>query len=443
MVEVCGKQAEFVVIGVAGVGGDGEVLGDSWMARRVGGILARLEGSEVRRWSACAKGVVRGRADAGAKWVEVVTGRNGESRDGEVWCGADGRLMFSFEDDGAGAFVLDATRVVGLWGGPRTFFLGSFERLAEGEARTKRLRFGLGRRGDLVVDRRALASRFFGGFDPPREARLKVGEEFVTVRLPAGYDARRPAGLLVWVSPSESGWPPTGFDAVADELGLILAGCDRSGNEREVADRLQLAIDAMALVMERWHVDGRRVYVAGMSGGGKVATMLLGCCPELFAGCVPIVGTGWWRAVPAGEGMVWPAVFGRPTKEARELVRSRRVAPVTGREDFNYDPVVKFSREMEADGVEVKVFDVPGLGHEMPGAEVLGEAVRWVDEPWRAVRAGEEARGRSLMAAHVEEFGEGPPRDEAGRASLVRMTAEAAWTEEAWRALEWLRGAGE
>src|SRR5436190_9817436 len=143
-------------------------------------------------------------------------------------------------------------------------------------------------------------------------AERDLEEEKFSVRLPRGYGPRQPAGLLVWVDAGPSGRPPAPFAAALDELGIACIGAGSSGNNRLVSTRYQLALDAVATAERKFHIDPRRLYVTGVSGGGRVSSMLLGCFPEVFAGAVPIVGISFYENVPIGTGKFWPAGYGKP-----------------------------------------------------------------------------------------------------------------------------------
>ncbi|MBA4040067.1 MAG: hypothetical protein C0468_07080 [Planctomyces sp.] len=256
----------------------------------------------------------------------------------------------------------------------------------------------------------------------------RLQSERMWARLPASYDPKSPAGLLVWVDASPSGKPPAALHPALDALGFIAIGAERSGNDRHVSERMQLALDAVATAQRRWHIDPRRVYVTGISGGGKMTTLLWAGYPEVFAGALPIVGLSAFADTPTGEGgRFWPAEFERPSGRAWQLLKTRRLGPVTGPADFNYAPMKAMAPEMARLGLEVRLFDVPGMGHTMPPPATFVEQLMWADEPARSERQRgiDEARG-ALGAL-------GPS---AGRDALLDIVRRWPWTPAAWEALE-------
>jgi poly(3-hydroxybutyrate) depolymerase len=55
---------------------------------------------------------------------------------------------------------------------------------------------------------------------------------------------------------------------------------------------MQLTLDAIATACDRYVIDPNRIYVTGVSGGGKIASHTWACAPEIIDGVVAIVGVG-------------------------------------------------------------------------------------------------------------------------------------------------------
>lgn len=252
--------------------------------------------------------------------------------------------------------------------------------------------------------------------------------ETVHVRLPRGWRADRPSGVLLWVSPVEDGRCPQVFEPALDELNLIAVSADRAHNERALTDRLQLCLDAVETARSRFLVDDARIYVTGMSGGGRCSTILQCCLPEVFTGAVPIVGIDSYHNAPTGSGNLrWPARFAKPDAASFALLKTRRIRGITGDQDFNEPEMTVRTEMMERDGLEILLDVYPGMGHTMPTAEQFAIALRWVDEPSRAARDEGLAEARRLLAS-VD------PADPDARATLIEVTRLAPWSELAWEA---------
>lgn len=294
-----------------------------------------------------------------------------------------------------------------------------------------------------ILDRDTLGDRLLRGRTPRIPAADRVLElEKLMVRLPRGYTPRQPAGLLVWMSPDDEGSPPEPLHAALDAAGMIAVGFNKCGNTRPVANRYQLALDAVATATRRYHVDPRRVYISGLSGGGRVASVLAACFPDVFTGAIPIVGLNAPEPVPMAGGRVVPPAFARAGGRTWALFRQRRVAVITGGKDFNQPEIIAAAQVLRTDGVPVQVFEYLDMGHELPTAERFETALRWVDEPWRKQRDREIELGeRELRAARAragtgqQPYGDHPLSD-AGRAAFMRVTEVAPWTPAAWAAVE-------
>lgn len=260
-----------------------------------------------------------------------------------------------------------------------------------------------------------------------------LATERMWVRLPASGAAGEAAaggamGVVVWISPSEAWRIPDEFGAALDELGLMAIGADNAGNDRAIFDRLQLVLDAVATAERRFVVDGRRVYLAGFSGGGRCSTMLQYAYPERFAGAVPIVGLNSWHRIPLDDGKFVPANSPQPGGGETALARGRRVFAISGSKDYNLEEMEKRVEKLAGAKYPVRLEVVPGMPHErMPPAALVSEGVRWVDEPWReAMRASGEAAAQAL-AAHDAAFA-AEDRTDAAVASLNAIAREHPWT---------------
>jgi predicted esterase len=286
--------------------------------------------------------------------------------------------------------------------------------------------------GWRLVDGSLLGQRFNGG-RPSRVAgatRDLATEEY-RVRLPRPYDATRAAGVVIWVDARPRADVPASLGEACDALGLIAAAPREAPNSRAVADRYQVALDALASVEANFLVDRRRVYVSGLSGGGQIATHLWACLPDTFTGAAPTVALASTRNVVVGTGQMWQGTIGKPAPAVLKQIAGHRCAAVTGSNDFNRNVVHEVAKTWLADGLEVRVFDFEGLGHEVATSAQFLEVLRWVDEPYRASRDAETARANDLLAGALTPAGTPAP---GSHATLVEVTAAAPWSEPAWKA---------
>jgi dienelactone hydrolase len=296
--------------------------------------------------------------------------------------------------------------------------------------------------GTVSVTEEVLKKRLYRGMpvqvsDPDRD----LSRETLHARLPAGYDPRRPAGLLVWSSPTSAGVIPEVLADGLDELGIVCVAAENAGNERDVPNKFQLVFDGLATARRRYHIDDRRIYIAGMSGGGKVASILALCFPEVFAGAVPIVGLGTYSTLDESWGRYRTAYFARPRERELAVARTRRMALMGGPADYNYKEMVERAALLEADGFgNVRFFVYPDMAHEMPTPRRFTDALGWLDEPFRVLRDAETAAAAALLDAYLDGRDDEAPRTDDDRATLRLVIEAGPWSDAAWRALELSRG---
>lgn len=204
------------------------------------------------------------------------------------------------------------------------------------------------------------------------EAPLDLGREFYSVYRPPSEDSSCLPGLLVWISPVADGSAPKTWEAALDRHHLAWIGALNAGNSRKVLARLTLALQAAENLLARGEVDPARIYVAGLSGGGRCASELALAFPDLFAGGFYIVGCDYFRAlpVPGNPGYHWDAAFARPPRRMLRLARPHRYVFLTGSADFNRDEVKAVFDGYRSDGFRhVAYIEVPGMPHGYPSAD--------------------------------------------------------------------------
>jgi hypothetical protein len=268
----------------------------------------------------------------------------------------------------------------------------------------------------------------------------RLDGETLHARLPAGYDPKQPAGLLVWSSPGPKGDVPRVLGPALDELNMVCVVAANAGNDRDVPDKFQLVFDSIATASARYHIDPRRVYIAGMSGGGKVSSIMAICFPDVFAGAVPIVGFASYAELDSSWGKHHYGYYARPRGRMLEQALRVRMALMGGPPDFNYKEMVERQQGMESDGYRnMRLFSYPDMAHVMPTPPRFAEALRWVDEPWRQVRDAERQAAAALLGAYLANRDEPAPATDADRAALRDVVEAGPWTEPAWQALALLR----
>lgn len=217
---------------------------------------------------------------------------------------------------------------------------------------------------DRIVERlgadRSTVAAAGGGYE--------LSEETFEVAVPPAYEPGAGWGLLVWVSPGPYGGTerPETLEVLGEHR-LIWVGANRSGNPRPTWDRIGLALDAAHAMTALYDLAPERIYVAGYSGGGRVASAAAMLYPEVFRGALSVMGCDFYRpvSIPHRPGTHWPASFPEPPAETlRRIRRESRFVLLTGERDFNRAQTrATFDAMREAGFRHGHYLEMPGADH--------------------------------------------------------------------------------
>ena len=200
--------------------------------------------------------------------------------------------------------------------------------------------------------------------------------------VPAAYKHTEKWGVFIWVSPGDAPGIPADWEPVLAARKLLFVGAFKSGNPRNIFDRIRLAVSANTALRERFNVDGRRVYVSGHSGGGRVASMLGVAYADMFSGTIPFMGVNFYEDIPVGDGKnIYGANF-IPDDEVLAIAKKFcRYALVTGEKDFNRSGTkTVFEQGFKKEGfAHVLYLEAPGVAHNLPPAKWLEQALDFLD----------------------------------------------------------------
>jgi predicted esterase len=209
-------------------------------------------------------------------------------------------------------------------------------------------------------------------------------EKFLLV-VPAEYEAGAAGwGLLVWCNAGRGGRMPGQLEALLAKKRLIGVGAYDAGNDRGVAVRIGLMLDAVWNLRQRYALDEHRIYCGGVSGGAKAAEMAAMAYPDVFDGAICCVGANWYKdiAVPNERNKAWAQAFRKPPPpqfvDARDHVG---FVLISGEKDPIYVPMkATLEQGFTADKFKhVEFYDVPGLGHRPPEGEWFEKAIDYFD----------------------------------------------------------------
>ncbi|MFM7072590.1 MAG: hypothetical protein ACKO38_12445, partial [Planctomycetota bacterium] len=164
---------------------------------------------------------------------------------------------------------------------------------------------------------------------PGYDATAQTYERYV----PAGIGRTASPGLVLFVS---AGPKPQGletFRKTCDERLMVFASPHNAGNGVDSRQRIRIILDVLDDVRREYGVDPDRTYIAGFSGGGRIACGVGFSLPELFGGVIPVCAAGELR---------------EETWLRQRVVDRLSVAHLTGDGDFNRGEVERFRGAMLA-----------------------------------------------------------------------------------------------
>jgi poly(3-hydroxybutyrate) depolymerase len=204
--------------------------------------------------------------------------------------------------------------------------------------------------------------------------------------VPADYDSAKPFGVIVWISPGGSGKVPRDdYLKVFDDRRLIYVAPDKVGNDVDPIWRHWMALESVRNARERFNIDSNRVYVAGVSGGGRIASHVAVVNPDTFTGGFYIVGCDFYRDTPAppdspGAGKYYRGFWRKPMPKYIAQAKSSRFVLLTGETDANNANTRSvYNGYKQADFKHVQFIDVPGMGHQAPIAEWFEKGIAFLD----------------------------------------------------------------
>ena len=190
-----------------------------------------------------------------------------------------------------------------------------------------------------------------------RDQPITPGDEKFLVHVPPQAPANG-YGVLVFVPAGKVTAIPKGWQSVLDSYSMIFVGAQNSGNNTfDMSRRMPLAVIGAVNIAKRYAIDPARVFVAGMSGGSRVAMRLALGYPDLFAGALLNSGSdpldGKLAAVPPRD------LFARFQEHSR-------LAYLTGEADtINLNIDARSAGSMRALCMfQVERHTMPRLGHE-------------------------------------------------------------------------------
>ena len=219
---------------------------------------------------------------------------------------------------------------------------------------------------------------------------IQLKDELFYVYVPENYNGTEAFGILAFIAPSDSMVLPAGWETVLKERKLIYIAPQKAGNTFPVSRRAGLALAGILKLSQIGKIDASRVYVTGLSGGGRVAARLAFFHPELIAGALPCGGADFCEAVPKVHA-TQADEYGTVSVDPSLALMTRIKVPfalITGDKDQRRGNILDlYEGGFAKKKFRAKLFDVAGAGHEACSAATLTEALSFVESPsiWNGV----------------------------------------------------------
>lgn len=186
-----------------------------------------------------------------------------------------------------------------------------------------------------------------------------------SIVVPENYDPDVPAGVLVYISPGNSGRLPRDWGSVLAGNNLIWVSANKSGNRIDTRKRIAYSLLGPTFIATKYNVDSSRIYVAGLSGGGRVASIVAPAYPGIFAGAIYICGVNSLPDQLTGN---------------LSTMKSSRFVFLTGENDFNRTETRNnYNKYLQAGLQDSHYLEFSRMGHENPDGDGLASAIAFLD----------------------------------------------------------------
>ncbi|MBI4930143.1 MAG: hypothetical protein HY841_05230 [Bacteroidetes bacterium] len=203
---------------------------------------------------------------------------------------------------------------------------------------------------------------------------LKDSSVNYALYLPKKYSADEKFPVIFFFDSHGGGnFPLEKYKDLAEKYGYILAGSNNSKNGMSWEQNEQQIKIFMEDVKSKIHVDSRRIYACGFSGGSRVASSV-----AIFDGGINCV---------IGMGAGFPSLS-EPIHNRFDYIG------FAGNEDFNMNEMIELSASMDKSPIKHQLIVFNGK-HEWAPAEVAEDAFVWLEV--NAMRVGLISKNDSII----------------------------------------------
>lgn len=241
----------------------------------------------------------------------------------------------------------------------------------------------------------AMHKRLFNGsIEKPEHQNKSLNYDFpfeneaFFVRNPSRFDPKKTYGLIVYINALPYlGLLPEGWGPVLDQKDLLFIAPFTAGNDRESVERRVLAVIAAQLMKRDYQIDPNRIYIAGQSGGARIASEVAFMHSELFKGTIQSCGSDYFRQIHFApgrgldqQGNAYVHDFGATKEEIDQALKTVKFCIITGPEDFRQSDLTSiFEQGFKIDSPLARFYDIKEMSHENVSAKHLVEVIDYLD----------------------------------------------------------------
>jgi predicted esterase len=233
---------------------------------------------------------------------------------------------------------------------------------------------------------RALTVSADGNIHPPAAgANINTSTDAeYSVYVPESYTSdAQPYGLFIWLSSGGRGKAMQGWFKALDDQKLIFIGPSDAGNGAYPVWRVFIALESVRQAKVHFNIDPDRIYVGGVSGGGRMSSIAATFYPDVFSGAFCMCGVNFWQNIPVANNLMWPGFW--PAPDSRILTKARadeRFVLLTGTRDMNLENTKGVFAAYQKDHfAHMTYLEVPGMGHQPADGEWFNKGIVALDQP--------------------------------------------------------------
>ncbi|MDD7983782.1 prolyl oligopeptidase family serine peptidase [Lentisphaera marina] len=191
----------------------------------------------------------------------------------------------------------------------------------------------------------------------------KFDEVTWDIEVPESYDPNIPAGIISYITPGSG----KAFISLLEKYNLILITAKNSGNDTYTYARISMALWGVDKLKESYNIDSDRIFISGMSGGGRVSSIAAALFPEVYKGAIYQCGCNF--------------VHNNEKSRLNEM-KENYFYFLTGDGDFNLEDTQRVLKKYtDAKIPNTKIHVQKNHKHRTLPTDILDKALAYIDTP--------------------------------------------------------------